>query len=344
MKKIAFKRTKKAPEAPSRITNETVAEHREQVLAGGRRFKYPVQYARHKLVLNALIIAFVSLIAMGAFGWWQLYIVQNSGDFFYRVTRILPLPVASVNGQSVPYDDYLVQYRGSEHYLIKYEDINNSADRKTQLDYIKRQSMDKAIADAYAAKLAGPLGIHVSDKDVDAVVAQQRNTANGEISQETHDASLLMFYGWSPSDYRLDIKLSLLKNLVAYAIDTKASAQQVKAVSLLKSNKGDIANTAATLGGVGTAKVATGVSGLVNISGTFNGINISDLAKLKVDVLSSVIKSTTGDGYYFVKVIEENATQISFAFLHIPLTEFDNQLAALKKAGKVQEYISVPKI
>ena len=56
MKKLRRKKRSAEAEQPSRITNETVAEHRERILAGGRRFKYPVQYARHRLVINTIII------------------------------------------------------------------------------------------------------------------------------------------------------------------------------------------------------------------------------------------------------------------------------------------------
>ena len=56
MKKIKLKRSKKQPApAASRITNETIAEHREQILAGGRRFKYPIQYTKHKLIINTAL-------------------------------------------------------------------------------------------------------------------------------------------------------------------------------------------------------------------------------------------------------------------------------------------------
>ena len=52
MKKILNKLRKpsarKQAVAPARITNDTVAEHRQRVIAGGRKFKYPIQYARHK--------------------------------------------------------------------------------------------------------------------------------------------------------------------------------------------------------------------------------------------------------------------------------------------------------
>ena len=65
MKKIKLKRSKKQPApAASRITNETIAEHREQILAGGRRFKYPIQYTKHKLIINTVLISMASIILL----------------------------------------------------------------------------------------------------------------------------------------------------------------------------------------------------------------------------------------------------------------------------------------
>ena len=155
LSKLPLGKKKQTPEPPSRITNETVAEHREQILAGGRKFKYPVQYVRHKLVINAVLITLGTILLLGLIGWWQLYPMQNTSAFMYRVTRVLPLPVANVNGEAVLYSDYLVQYRLSEYYLSKYGEVKlDSQDGKRQLDYFKRQSMDKAIAVAYARQVA----------------------------------------------------------------------------------------------------------------------------------------------------------------------------------------------
>ena len=52
-RKLSIKRkNKKQAKVPPRITNETVAEHREQIIAGGRKFKYPIQYARHRFSIQ----------------------------------------------------------------------------------------------------------------------------------------------------------------------------------------------------------------------------------------------------------------------------------------------------
>lgn len=348
MKKLPIKklrRQKGADETPpsSRITNETVAEHRERILAGGRKFKYPIQYARHRLVINALLVTFVSLVLLVALGWWQLYIVQNSSTFLYRVTRILPVPVAMVNGEQVRFSDYLVQYRGSEYYLNKYGEIKfNTADGKRQLDYIKRESMNKAIADAYARQIAEQKNLAVSGKDVDAVIDQQRNTANGRISQETYDASSMMIYGWSPSDYRLAVEHSILRSRVAFAIDDNASKQVEQVSGIIKQQPDvDFAKVAEQMATSAGGKVIAGQSGLVNNVSTFGGLQVSEVAKLEQGKVSGVIKSSTDDGYYFVRVLNKNDTQVNFAYLHIPLTKFNNDLAQLKKNDKITEYIKI---
>ena len=348
MKKLTLKSVlkgrKKSEESPSRITNETVAEHREKILAGGRRFKYPIQYARHKLVINALMIVVASVVVLALLGWWQLYFVQNSSTFLYRVTRIIPVPVASVDGESVPFGDYLVKYRGSEYYMSKYsEEKLDSADGKKQLDHFKRVALNSAIADAYAQKLARINNVTINDKDVDAVIDLQRNTANGRITEETFYASSRMLYDWSPDDYRSQLSRSILRSRVAFAIDKTAVERETKAATLLGENNNDFRLVASLMGGEGNAKVQAGVSGPVDITGTFGGLQVSEVAKVPKGTVSSVLLTSTDGGYYYVRVLDKNEKQINFEYLHIPLAEFANQLARLKADGKIHEYIAVPK-
>ncbi len=343
MKKRLFRKKNQEPKAvPQRITNETVAEHRERILAGGRRFKYPMQYARHRLVFNTIIITVAALLLIVLIGWWQLYIVQNTGTFFYRVTRVLPLPVASVENEQVRYGDYLMYYNSSAHYLQRSEQLNTQTeDGKRQLDFIKRRSMDNVVADTYAAKWAHDLNISVTKEEVDKVVDDDRNTVNGRISQETYDASALNVLGWSPDEYRQNIKSKLLRQKVAYAIDDAATKKQEQAASLVAQPNADFDKISAELGDDGNAKVQSGISGLVPHTNHDGGLS-STAVKLDKGQVSSVIKTTTGDGYYFVKVLEKSDTQINYAFIKIPLTKFSEQLEAVKKNNKVSEYIKIP--
>ncbi|HET8884654.1 MAG TPA: peptidylprolyl isomerase [Candidatus Saccharimonadales bacterium] len=344
MKKPLFKKRQTTKETiPSRITNETVAEHRERILAGGRRFKYPMQYARHRLVVTTIIITVVAFLLIILVGWWQLYPVQNTSTFFYRVTRVLPLPVATVADESVKYGDYLMYYNSSAHYLQQSEQVNlNSKEGERQNNHIKRKSMDIAIANTYAAKLARELDISVTSEQIDQVTDAARNTSTGRISQETYDASALSILGWSPAEYRQDIRSTLLLQEVSYQIDTQAKQQQEKATELLQADKDiDFDALAKKLGGTGEAKVTSAVSGLVPLSNQDGGLTTTAVTLEKGQV-SSPIRTTAGDGYYFVKLLDKTPTQVSYAYIRIPLTEFNDRLATLKKENKIHEYINIP--
>ncbi|HZJ34462.1 MAG TPA: SurA N-terminal domain-containing protein, partial [Candidatus Angelobacter sp.] len=202
----------------SRITSETVVQHREHILAGGRRFKYPIQYTRHKLVINAITISIAALIIVIIIGWWQLYPMQNTSEFMYRITKVVPIPVAVVDGQPVLYSDYLMKYRSSINYLEQKEQVSfKTDDGKRQIEHYKQQSMSDAIADAYALKLAKNLDISVSDSELEGFLKEQRESS--DVSQQTYDAVILDYYGWSPDEYRHVTENNLLRQKVAYAVD-----------------------------------------------------------------------------------------------------------------------------
>ncbi len=343
MKKIQLKRRKQEPEeAPSRITNETVAEHREQVLAGGRRFKYPRQYARHKLVINAILISLAALIILVALGWWRLYPAQTTSTFFYRLTRIVPVPVASVDDTQVRYSDYLMRLTPSIRYLEDTERINLSTkDGERQVTYLKRKALDSAIADTYAAKLAKEQQISIDDAAVEATIEQMLNTASGRITEEVYNASTFDIYGYSPDEYRLILRQSLLRQEVAYAVDTKAAATKTAAEGLLAKKQYGLSELSKLLQAKGH-NVTVGASGLVPRTNHDGGLSQTALT-LKAGQLSAFTRSTTGDGYYLVQLVSTTDTQLSYNYLQIPLTEFNARLEALVKNKKIDEYIKVEK-
>ena len=327
---------------PSRITNETVAEHRERILAGGRRFKYPMQYGRARLVRNALIFGFFGIIIIVLLGLQQLYLAQNTSTFMYRITQVLPLPVAKIDGQSVPYSDYLMYYNSSAHYLRQAEQVDfTSKDGKRQQDYIKRESLDNAEADALALKLANEQDISVTHKQVDDFINSQRDTANGRISLETYNASTLDVLGWTPLEYRRVFTNKILRREVSFAVDDTAKSKAVTAAKLIRQE--DVVNLeaiAGQLGGEGNAKSIVGTSGFVPKENRDGGLAAA-AATLTKGQVSDVIKATTGDGYYFVKLIDSNDTQVSYQYLQIPLTTFTSRLAELKMKNSIKEYITL---
>lgn len=344
MKKLLDKvRRKKQPEEPAgRITTDTLAEHREKVLAGGRKFKYPVQYQRHRLVVNTIIIAAAAVVVLVGLGWYLLYQAQNSSEFIYRVTKIVPVPVAVVDGQRVSYSDYLMQYRSNLHYLTEKEQVDiTTEDGKRQVEYVKTQSMDYAIADAYAKKLAHDLKIEVTAADLEAFLKEQRQSSDGtEISETTYNSVIKDYYGWSPDEYRDAMEGKLLRQKVAFAIDENAQHTSDYLEQQVKAGKTNLQELAAEINAESEGAVQYAMPVWVPLNNRDGGLAAAATG-LEKGQISKAIKTSAGDGYYYVQLVDRNDTQVQYSYIKVPLAEFDTRLSNLKKEGKTKVYISV---
>jgi hypothetical protein len=343
MKKfIAKVRGKKHPQEPAgRITNDTLAEHREKVLAGGRKFKYPVQYQRHKLVINAVIIGVTALVILISVGWYLLYKAQNTSEFMYRVTKVVPVPVAMVDGEPVRYSDYLMQYRSQVHYLTEKEQIDtNSEDGKRQLEYVKTQSMNEAIADAYASKIAREQNIEVTNAELETFLKQQRQASDGEVSEATYNSVIRDYYGWSPEEYRDAMKHKLLRQKVGFAVDTKATELSDTLKQTITAENSDLQKIATDINATADPKVQYTPPTAVPLSNRDGGLALA-AAKLSPGQVSNTVTTTSGAGYYYVKLIDKNDTQLRYEYIFVPLSEFSAKLQQLRKDNKISEYISV---
>lgn len=349
MKKLKniFKQSKKT-KAPTRITNETIAEHRERVISEGKRFKYPVQYTKNKLVINAILVGLVALIAFVLFCWWQLYKVQSTADFFYRLTRIVPVPAASVADRQVKYGDYLLNYRTSEVYLNTVTGQgDNLADDMSTYNYYKVQAMENAVADVYAAKLADENNVTVTDKDVDDAINTSRQIASsqGEVSQNVFNRSISKLYGISPAELRYYLKKRLLRQKVSYVIDSSAKATSDQVEKLLTEDADLPFDKIVTDINTKTPnQIQVLVSGWVSKDNKDGGIAAA-AAKLKRNQIAGPIKSNSGDGYYFVRLLETNDNdEINYQFIKIGLNEFSQRLKAMHDDKKIDYYIKLPEI
>ena len=343
MKKLVSKiRAKKQPKEPvGRITTETLAEHRERVLAGGRKFKYPIQYQRHKLVVNALIIGAVAVVLLIAFAWYLLYVAKNTSEFMYRVTKVVPVPVAVVEGEPVRYSDYLMKYRSAAHYLVEKEQIDErSEDGKSKLGYVRTQAMKDAIADAYATKLARELDITVSEGELEAYLKQQRQSSDSEVTEATYNAVIRDYYGWSPQEYRDAMKNKLLRQKVAYAVDAKAEELSKKVETAVKGGNTDLAAIAQTL--TTEKKDAAMYTPPAWVPRTNQDGGLAEAAtKLEKGQVSTAIKTTSGNGYYYVKLVDSNSEQLQYEYLYVPLHELEGRLAKVTKSDQLTKFITV---
>ena len=347
MKKLLHKlrRKKKSTVAeaqPSslRITNETVAEHRERILAGGRKFKYPLQYPKHRIVAITVALVLAAVVSFFGFVLWQLYGVQNTSKFMYNITQIVPVPVAEVDKQSVRYSDYLVELRSALHYLSTKEAVNLSTDDgKRQLDYQKRLAINKAIQNAYVEKLAKQQGVAVSDKEVNDFIHNEISGNRLGVTEDVYRQVIRDYYDWSFDEYKHSVKHQLLRKKLVAKIDTEGRqkienailkplqqgaqfadiAKQQSEDTLTKENGGDIGFV---------TKTSDDPSGLIDVA-----------SKLQPNQTSGIIEGM--DGFYVVKLLETKDGSVHFAKIFVAYSAFDKKFEALKKSGGVKEYIKI---
>ncbi len=337
-KKLKDKVSKRAESRESqidKITNTTLEEQRREILNKGKKFKYPVQYSKNRLVGNASIIALVILITGLGSLLYQLYKAQNTSEFIYRFT-VIPFPVAKVDGEIALYRDYLMEYRANMQIANAKKDEIEGANNTNALSTLnKSKAMKNAIANAYAQKIARELGISVSDKEISEVFDAQRKTQNTELTESALYKIAADNYGLSPNEYRrMFIELPLLRRKVTTQIDKNADKLKNEVSKYLSENSNNFSKAVEYFGD----KIEYSKPGKVrktNIDGGRSKI----AAGLKVGEVSKPFISNSGDGYYIVKLIEKTDNEVSYESIKIKFTEFSKQLEQLEKDGKIQKYI-----
>ena len=131
--------------------------------------------------------------------------------------------------------------------------------------------------------------------------------------------------------------LSLLKSKVEVKIDHKANEIAEKVESMLASNKNNYKAVAEALGD----KIIYQETGGMVDSKNIDGGRATEAMKLEPGQSSGKFISMNGDGYYFVKLIKKNASEVNFVSIKVPFTEFDQKFDALENEGKIKELITI---
>src|SRR5438270_9059225 len=144
--KITEEKVSDALAGVPRITNETVTEHREEVLSSARKYIYPLQQSKHRVVKVSLSLFALVIIAFFTVTGLELYKLQATGGFLYDVTRIIPFPVAKAGHSWISYESYLFELRRNMHYYQSQQQASfQGKDGKAQLRHLKQQARGQAI-------------------------------------------------------------------------------------------------------------------------------------------------------------------------------------------------------
>jgi len=320
---------------------ERVEERREEVLAAGRKFKYPLQWSRHRVVINTILISLVVIAMIVIGGWLALYRIGMTDELLFNVTKVLPLPVATVDGEDVRFSDYLMLYRSSMTSIERQSgsQFDESSYKALRNEY-KRLALTEAEEYAYAIKLAEELNITVSDEEIATEFDRHLKVGGIDRSEEGFIKIISDNFSLSKSEYERMLYLNLIKSKVEMEIDDGANKIANKIESLLASNNNDFQNIAETFGD----SIIYEETGSLVDSKNIDGGRASEAMKLEPGQSSGVFVSMNGDGYYFVKLINKTDSEVNFVSIKVPFTELDQKFSALEEAGKISEYIEIPSI
>lgn len=218
-----------------RITNETVAEHREEMLHSARKFIYPLKHTRTRIVKISVTLFIVLLVVFVGFVLVSLYKVQSASTFIYGVTRVVPLPVAKAGSSWVSYESYLFELRHYKHYYETQQQVDFQSDSgKDQLTEFKKQALDQVINDAYVKQLAAKNNVSVTNQEVDDAVRLLREQNRLGNNDEEFADVLKEFWGWSVDDFRRELRQQLLAQKVVAALDTGTADKAREALASLQ--------------------------------------------------------------------------------------------------------------
>ncbi len=345
--KKLLRRKKQAPAAEStaapKITNETVAAHREEVLGSARKYIYPLQHSKHRIVLISTGIIISLAVVFFAYCLAALYRFDTTSGFIYRVTQVVPFPVAKTGSRFVAYENYLFELR---HYTFFYEnqqklDFNSEAGQQQLAEY-KKRALDKVVNDAYVKELAKQNNVSVSNAEVDdqITILRRQNRLGG--SEQAYEDALKQNFGWTVNDFRRVIKQRLLEQKVLAAIDTDTNQRAEKAFTLIKSGQ-KFEDVAKQYSEDDVSKARGGKFGFTidKANRDISAQTTDALFRLNPGEVSEIIN--TGYSLEIVKTLSKNDDKVEGAHIVFNFKDLSTYINDLKDKQAAQVYVSVDK-
>ncbi len=321
------------------ITNDTIAEHREDVLKGARKYIYPLQHSKHRIIIITSGIIVAAIIAFLVYCGLSLYRYHQYNTFIYRVTQVVPFPAGRVGTRLISYENYLYELRHYVHYYENQLQSDFSTDGyKQQLENYRQQALNDVVNLAYIKDIAAQNNITVTDKEVASrialVRAQNRLGSNDKVFADV----LRSYWGWSVNDFKRSLKDQILTEKVVAKLDTSATKKANEALAQVRAGADFTA----------VAKQYSDDPGVANNNGEY-GFSISrdnpnipatvvaEMFKLKAGEVSGVING--GNSLEIIKVIENKGDFVTAQHIVINLSPTNTLLEKSKKNKPAHLYV-----
>lgn len=325
---------------PARITNESIAEHREEVLGRARRFIYPLQHSKHRLVIISVSLLLTALVIFVSYCVLALYRAKSNSEFLYQITKVVPFPVARMGSDFVEYENYLFEIQHYTHYYETQQDVDfDSESGKQQLAEFKKRALNKVVNDAYVREIAQQRGISVSDEEVDEAIEVIRSQNRLGSSDREFESVLRDFWDWSIDDFKRSLKQQILNEKLIAELDTDARAKAEDALSRLRAGT-DFAKLAREVSEDTSTKSAGGDFGFA-IDKSNRDIppkTVEALFSLKPGEFSEIVN--IGYGLEIVKNIDQKDDKIRAAHIVFNFKDLNEYLDSIKDERPARTYIS----
>lgn len=339
---VEAKRTENdPPKNVPRITSTAIPEHREEVLSSARKFIYPLQHSKHKIVMISTSIVVGALLIFFTYTTIALYRLGASSSFMYKVTQIVPFPIARVGRDFVAYENYLFELRRYMHYYETQQKLDfDSESGQQQLEEFKRRALDRVVTLAYVKKLAKEHNVTVSDQEINdqvQLLKDQNRLGNGE---QVFEDVLQDYFGWSVADFKRYLGQEILVQKVVAAMDTQTTERANAAYADLQAGTPfpDVAkkysDDAATKDNGGEIGTVTPTSRDVSPQA------IATLMSLQPGQYSTVVN--TGYSLEILKVLEKKDNQIKAAHIEFKFKGIDSYTNDMKEKQPSRVYIPTP--
>ncbi|MBI2798265.1 peptidylprolyl isomerase [Candidatus Saccharibacteria bacterium] len=289
------------------------------------------------MVIVGVVLAIILLLT--TFG-ILIYKYKSSARAVKIISKVIPYPVASVNGNilwnTATYNQYLFELASiQKFYQSQGQNLNDPAS-KEKLKQLENEIIGQLEDNLIIQQAAAKYKVSVSSKELTDQFNQLVQNAGGidKVKQ-----TLNSLYGWSIDDFKAKIKDSLLQKKLADKIlnDPSLNAPaQAQAQDILKQAQGgaDFAELAKKYSQDGSAANGgdLGFFGKGQMDPEFEKAAFS----LEKDQVSGVVK--TQYGYHIIKVTDKNGDQVRASNILIKGVDLNSWLQDQRNKANIRQY------
>jgi len=326
----------------------TLDEERKQVLKKARIHKKPLNLGRHKVLAMTAIILLVLFVGSMASISYLIYSKKSDSTLVYKVSRVVPFPVAKINGSFVSYADYLFDVRYRKNL---YENPSSSSaqepvdfeseEGKQLLISIQNDALEQAKTKAIIKQMAKEQDVTVSQDELNKAVEELIQSQGGE---KKFKNAIEEFYGWDMDDFRKEYRIQLLQQKLQLGYLPGISEEQRKKAEELRTKvtAGEDFSALATANSEDPGSKDTGGDlGFIGPDTPFVK-EFKDVAlKLEPGQVSAVVQ--TQFGFHIIKATEKKDNQVKVSHILISYSkDIDSVIAEKLAEAKISEYLKLP--